>query len=84
MRRRPFESAHHICHAAGMAVIFNNESSSTALDLLDLLNTSRSMRIPSRGCNFNSWPDVGVVGCFLHLLAAEIPRQEGFGTIEFP
>ena len=86
LERWPVESAHHICHATGAVVISNNESSSTALDLFNLLDISVSVGIPSWGSEFNSWPDVSVVGCFLHLLAAvaEIPREEGFGTMDFP
>ena len=39
------ESAHHICRATGAVVISNNESSSTALDLFDLLDISVSVVI---------------------------------------
>ena len=86
LERWPFEDVHHICYATGAVVISHNESSSTALDLFDLLNISLSVGVPSCSSKFNSWPNISVVSCFLHLLAAvaKIPREEGFGTMGFP
>ena len=76
LERWPFEGVHHICHATGAVVISHNESSSTTLDLSDLLNISLSVGIPSCGSKFNSWPNISVVSYFLHLLAAVAEIRE--------